>query len=275
MMKRVSLLITVPVNPRPVAPMEGLIGGPRYTRLRAEADEFRRGLGGRCIWNINSTATGGGVAEMLQALVGYVCDLDVPVRWTVIGGDPDFFAITKRLHNRIHGTAGDGGPLGAAEAEHYAGVLAANAGELLGEIRPGDLVLLHDPQTAGLAAPLAAAGATVVWRCHIGVDWDDEITHGAWQFLRPYLAAARGYVFSRSRYVPSWVPERSTSIIPPSIDPFSPKNQELDRQTVRGILTTIGVLDGHAPDRANRFVRGDGTVGEVVRGASVVAESLP
>ena len=133
MMKRVSLLITVPVNPRPVAPMEGLIGGPRYTRLRAEADEFRRGLGGRCIWNINSTATGGGVAEMLQALVGYVCDLDVPVRWTVIGGDPDFFAITKRLHNRIHGTAGDGGPLGAAEAEHYAGVLAANAGELFVE----------------------------------------------------------------------------------------------------------------------------------------------
>ena len=275
MMKRVSLLITVPVNPRPVAPMEGLIGGPRYTRLRAEADEFRRGLGGRCIWNINSTATGGGVAEMLQALVGYVCDLDVPVRWTVIGGDPDFFAITKRLHNRIHGTAGDGGPLGAAEAEHYAGVLAANAGELLGEIRPGGLVLLHDPQTAGLAAPLVAAGATVVWRCHIGVDWEDDTTRAAWEFLRPYLTAAHGHVFSRSKYVPSWVPAGAASIIPPSIDPFAPKNQELDRDTVRAILATIGVLDGGTPTKPGRYVRGDGTAGEVTGTATVVGERLP
>jgi len=270
-----SLLFTVQVPNRPVEHLETVVGGPRYARLRATAAEFRRRLGGRRIWNVNSTAVGGGVAEMLQALVGYVRDLDIPIEWTVIGGDAEFFAITKRLHNRIHGSTGDAGPLGAAEAGHYTEVLAANAVELLRQVSSGDLVLLHDPQTAGLAAPLAAAGATVVWRCHIGVDWDDEITHGAWQFLRPYLAAARGYVFSRSRYVPSWVPERSTSIIPPSIDPFSPKNQELDRQTVRGILTTIGVLDGHAPDRANRFVRGDGTVGEVVRGASVVAESLP
>jgi trehalose synthase len=270
-----SLLFTVQVPHRPVEHLEAVVGGPRYARLRAAAAEFRRRLGGRRIWNVNSTAVGGGVAEMLQGLVGYARDLDIPIEWTVIGGDPEFFAITKRLHNRIHGSPGDGGALGAAESGHYAEVLAANAVELLGQVRSGDLVLLHDPQTAGLAAPLAAAGAIVVWRCHIGVDWDDEITLGAWRFLRPYLAAARGFVFSRSRYVPSWVPERSTSIIPPSIDPFSAKNQELDLGTVRGILTTIGVLDGHTADRANRFVRSDGTVGEVVRGASVIAEGLP
>ena len=76
-------------------------------------------------------------------------------------------------------------------------MLAANAVELLDRIRPGDLVLLHDPQTAGLAAALARAGARVAWRCHIGVDWENDATRAAWSFLRPHLAAAKGYVFSR------------------------------------------------------------------------------
>src|SRR2546421_11482576 len=275
MMEGVSLLTTVPVPTRPLAQLEAVIGGPRYARLRAAATEFQRVLDGRRIWNVDSTAVGGGVAEMLQALVGYVHDAGSPVSWTVIDGDPQFFAITKRLHNRIHGTTGDGGELGPAEADHYAEVLAANAGELLGQVHPGDLVLLHDPQTAGLAGPLAAAGATVVWRCHIGVETDDPTTRSGWEFLRPHLGAAHGYVFSRGRYVPSWVPGEATWIVPPSIDPFSAKNQELAPETVSAILGTIGVLDGMPPAKPGRFVRGDGTAGEVLRQATVVGESLP
>ena len=191
-------------------------------------------LAGRTIWNVNSTAAGGGVAEMLQVLVGYVQDLDIPIGWLVITGDAGFFAITKRLHNQIHGSL-SGAPLGAAEAGHYAQMLAANAVELAARVRPGDVVLLHDPQTAGLAAPLAEAGARVVWRCHIGVDWEDEVTRAGWEFLRPHLAAAEAYVFSRREYVPSWLPADRAWIIPPSIDPFSPKNQPLDADTVRAI----------------------------------------
>ena len=76
-------------------------------------------------------------------------------------------------------------------------LLAANAVELAARIRPGDVVLLHDPQTAGLAAPLANAGARVIWRCHIGVGWEDEVTRAGWEFLRPHLAAAEACVFSR------------------------------------------------------------------------------
>jgi trehalose synthase len=270
----VSLVTTVPVPCRPIARLAGLLGSTRYRRLTTTA-EFRRRLGGRRIWNVNSTASGGGVAEMLKALVGYVLDLDMPIEWAVIGGDPEFFAITKRLHNRVHGSPGDGGALGPTEAAHYAEVLAANAGELLGQVRAGDLVLLHDPQTAGLAAPLAAAGATVVWRCHIGVDWEDARTREAWAFLRPYLADAHAYVFSRSGYVPAPLRDRPTWIIPPSIDPFSPKNQELDPDTVHAILHRIGVLDGGAPAGPTRFERADGTPGEVVRPATVVSEGLP
>src|SRR5204862_444373 len=84
---------------------------------------------------------------------------------------------------------------------------------------------------SGLAATLARAGARVVWRCHIGVDWEDEVTRAGWEFLRPHLAAAEVCVFSRQTYVPSWIPAGKAWIIPPSIDPFSPKNQHLAADT--------------------------------------------
>jgi trehalose synthase len=262
----------VAVAPRPVAQLEPVIGAERFGRLVAVAAQFRTRLAGRAIWNVNSTAVGGGVAEMLQALCGYVTDLGIDIRWTVIGGDLEFFALTKRLHNRIHGQPGDGGDLGSTEAAHYDEVSVANAEALLAVVRTGDLVLLHDPQTAGLVAPLTAAGAKVVWRCHIGIDQQNDLSRSAWEFLRPFLAVAHAYVFSRRQYAPEWVPEAIRWIIPPSIDPFSAKNQPMDPTTVRAILARIGVLDTGQPDAPRRFVRRDGTVGDVVRSAAVVAD---
>ena len=269
-----GLLHTVEVPRRPVSQLQSVIGASRYERLAQAADQLRPVLAGRTIWNVNSTAAGGGVAEMLQVLVGYIQDLDIPIGWLVITGDARFFAITKRLHNQIHGDPA-GGPLDAAEADHYARMLAANAVELVGRVRPGDVVLLHDPQTAGLAAPLAHAGARVVWRCHIGLDWENEATRAAWDFLRPHLAAAQAYVFSRQKYVPSWIPAQKAWIIPPSIDPFSPKNQPLDPETVRAILVKLGVLDDAAPTVPPRFVRRDGDMDIVTRPADVIGEGRP
>jgi trehalose synthase len=270
----VSLLHAVEVPRQPVYRLEPVIGAPRYAELTRAAGHVRQVLAGRTIWNVNSTAAGGGVAEMLQVLVGYVQDLDIPIGWLVITGDAEFFAITKRLHNQIHGKL-SGAPLGAAEAGHYAQMLAANAVELVARVRPGDVVLLHDPQTAGLAAPVAQAGARVVWRCHIGVDWENEVTRAAWDFLRPHLAAAEAYVFSRQEYVPSWIPAGKVWIIPPSIDPFSPKNQQLAVGTVRAILVKLGVLDGAAPVVPATFVRRNGDVDMVTRPAVVVGEGRP
>ncbi len=258
-----------------MAQLEQVIGRQRHERLLAAAADVRQRLAGRTVWNVNSTAVGGGVAEMLQCLVGYVQDLDIPIRWLVISGDAEFFAITKRLHNHLHGDVGDGGPLGPAAGRHYSHVLDGSAAELLKRVRPGDVVLLHDPQTAGLAAPLAAAGARVVWRCHIGLDAGNDATRAGWEFLRPYLAAAHAYVFSRAQYVPIWLPDDAVRIIPPSIDPFSAKNQELDTTTVQAILATMGVLDGGGPRRPGRFVRRDGSAGQVTRPATVVADQLP
>src|SRR5829696_6267471 len=269
-------LTQVAVPRRPVGRLEPVIGPARLTTLVEEAARFRRQLAQRTIWNINSTAVGGGVAEMLQGLVGYVEDLNIDIRWTVLSGDAEFFAVTKRLHNRIHGQAGDGGPLGAPEKDHYADVLAGHAAALSEQVRPGDLVLLHDPQTAGLAAPLMQRGARVVWRCHIGADAENRITASAWDFLGPFLVHADGYVFSRRQHVPSWVPKPKTWIIPPSIDPFSPKNQDLDADTVTAILTKIGVFAGTGlSPAAATYTRRDGTRGEVARRATLAVEDLP
>jgi trehalose synthase len=119
------------------------------------------------------------------------------------------------------------------------------------------------------------AGVLVVWRCHIGVDWQNDVTRAAWDFLRPYLADANGYVFTRRRYVPAWMPEARTRIIPPSIDPFSAKNAELDAGTVQAILETIGIVRGGPPAVPGRFPREDGTSGEVTRAAAVIGEGRP
>ena len=269
-----SLVRWVDVPRRPVDQLEKLIGDERRERLMAAADWFRETLGDRTIWNVSSTAVGGGVAEMLHVLIGYTECLDIPVGWGVITGDSEFFVTTKRLHNQIHGEWA-GGPIRGSEAGHYVRMLAANTLELLERIRPGDIVLLHDPQTAGLAAPLVSAGAKLAWRCHIGVDWENDATNAAWAFLRPHLAAAQKYVFSRREYVPAWIAAENVAIIPPSIDPFSPKNQFLDDTTVQGILARIGVLDGVTADNGASFMRGDGTLGVVSRPAQITGDSRP
>ena len=102
-----SLVHAVEVPRRPVSLLEPMIGDQRYKQLTGAADEVRQLLAGRTVWNVNSTATGGGVAEMLEVLVGYVEGLDIAIGWLVISGDAEFFAITKRLHNQIHGSQVD------------------------------------------------------------------------------------------------------------------------------------------------------------------------
>ncbi len=265
----------VDVPRRPVAALEDVIDLPRTTRLIATAADFRKASAGRVVWNVSSTESGGGVADMLQVLVGYTKDLAVDVRWLVIGGDSDFFRITKRLHNRIHGEPGDGGGLGLAERDHIDHVMAANADSIGDQISRGDLVLLHDPQTAGLVGPLTRRGAHVVWRCHIGIDGENELSRSAWEFLHPLLADAEAYVFTRHSYVPTTVPPARAWIIPPSIDPFSPKNQPMDQAAVRAALVQIGLLAGDNTGSVCRYTRRDGSPGEVSQPATVVAEALP
>ena len=210
-------------------------------------------LDGVTVWNVNSTAAGGGVAEILQVLVGYSRDAGVDARWVVLPGNPDFYAVTKRLHNRMHGFPGDDGELGLKEVDLYESMTDAFASQLLRRIRPGDVALLHDPQTAGLVRPLAAAGVVTIWRCHIGSDVVNAYTEEAWSFLRPHMEASAALVFSRKEYVPEWAPAGRVYVIAPSIDPFSPKNEAMPKDEVVRVLRDIQVVG--PPRRAKPPVR--------------------
>ena len=230
-------------------------------------------LGSRTIWNVNSTAFGGGVAEMLRSLIGYVRGAGLDGRWVVIEGDAEFFRITKRLHNRLHGVLGDGGPLGEPERDAYERRCAANAAALVEMLRPGDVVILHDPQTAGmLPAIRAAADVRLIWRAHIGLDLPNDIARGAWSFLTPYLGEADAYVFSREAFTWEGLEPARVTVIPPSIDAFSPKNHAMAFTSVTAVLRAAGLAaDHHKPHRAV-FERLDGSVGYVERRAHVLEE---
>jgi trehalose synthase len=269
-MAAMTSLTEVEVPSLPLSRFLDLVGPDRHGRLVAAGERTAAHLGDRIVWNVNSTASGGGVAEMLQVLVGYAKGAGIDVRWLVTRGDPEFFSITKRLHNRIHGWPGDEGDLGPAELQHYRRVCQSNVEPLIARIRPGDIVLLHDPQTAGLVKPMSDAGAHVIWRCHIGADRANEWCAGAWEFLRSELDDCPGFIFSRAEHVPPWVPGDRVTVIPPSIDPFSPKNQDLDRGTVAGILSCIGLTAG--TDAPTTFVRRDGTTDRVRRRADIISD---
>ena len=250
-MSGIDSVDVVPLDPRRLEPV---IGPERVAALMAAGAELREFVGGRRIVSVNSTGRGGGVAEMLGTLLGYARGLGVEVDWVVISGDPEFFAITKRIHNGLYGSPGDGGDLGADEQAHYDRTTIENLERLRGVVRSGDVVLVHDPQPAGLIAPLVDLGAYVVWRCHVGFDGSNEWTERAWAFLRPYVEVAHAHVFSRAAFAPSWIDRAWLRVIPPSIDPFAPKNRDLTPYEVLALLSAAGLIaaDGVHPDERVR-----------------------
>lgn len=262
----------------PVQPLDRflpLLGEAGIREAKKATDEARRAMEGRVFWHVNSTARGGGVAEILQALLPYARGAGIDTRWLVISGESEFFRITKRLHNALHGSAGDGSALGERERSVYEDVIRANANELLQSIRPGDVLVLHDPQTAGLAPYLVGADAIVVWRSHIGQEQPSEEVERGWAFLAPYLDSVAATVFSREAYIPDCCDRERAVLIPPSIDPFTAKNQDLDEGNVRAILAQSGLVSDAAGGDAPSFVRQNGSTGSVERQADVIGTGRP
>jgi trehalose synthase len=261
----------VEVSKLPYERFEDVLGDELYDDLLDAVSRAEQLLDGRRVWCVNSTARGGGVAEMLDSLLAYTRGAGIDTRWAVIEGDEEFFAVTKRLHNRLHGAAGDGAPLDDAARRAYEATLKRNTGPLVDLIGAGDVVLLHDPQTAGLAAPLRDAGARVVWRSHVGADHPDGDVREAWDFLAPYVRDAERWVFSRREFAWEGLDEDRICVIPPSIDAFSAKNQDLEPGAVIAILAAAGLLaDGHG-DAA--FARRDGSQARVEHVAEMTEEA--
>jgi trehalose synthase len=236
-----------------------------YERMQGVVQRGREAFEGRVLWNVNSTAQGGGVAEMLVSLLAYARGAGIDARWVVIAGNEDFFVLTKRIHNFLHGSAGDGGELDHDARRVFDEVTERNAAEFRELVKPEDVVVIHDPQPAGLIPAIADIGCPTVWRCHVGLDQPHALARRAWEFLIPYVSGADAYVFSRAAF--EWEGlGKEVTIIPPSIDAFSPKNQELDRERMLSILTAAG-LNQDGPPASPTFTRLDGSPGRVDRPA--------
>jgi trehalose synthase len=250
----------VELETRSLSQLEGLARPSHLEKFRSVLGAVADRLEGRTLWHVNSTSEGGGVAELLHQLLGYLIEGGIRCRWVVIEGDQDFFWVTKRLHNRLHGSEGDGGPLGEEERETYMRVLRKELAPLLDLVSHRDMAVLHDPQTAGLIGPLVEAGLGLEWVCHVGVDAPTGIVRSAWAFLRPDVEQAHISVFSRRAYIWEGLDRRRVAVIPPCIDPVSPKNAEIEPLDVDAILGAAGVLTVREPSEARVEIDGVGSV---------------
>lgn len=189
-----------------------------------------RKLQGRRVVMVNTTRTGGGVAEILHRVVTILNELGVPTTWEVMEGDLEFFNVTKKMHNALHG---HGEPLTAEDRDVYRERNRLEARRLSLD---GDLILIHDPQPAALIAYCRRPGQRWVWRCHIDLSRREP---GHWEFLAPWVAAYDAAVFSAIEFVPPL--PNPVYLVPPSIDPFAEKNRELRLGEAQEILARYGI----------------------------------
>jgi len=220
--------------------------------LREAANPLVARLAGRRVVMVNSTAKGGGVAEMLPKLVSLLNELGLHTEWLVMGTDrPEFFDLTKRIHNLIHG-AGDPS-LTDDDRQLYATVSSENAAELKCRLRPDDILLIHDPQPLGMGALLKQEmGIPFFFRCHIGLDEDTRETRAAWSFLQPHAELCDHAIFSSPEYIPGFLAGKA-GIITPAIDPLSFKNCDLSAHRLANILKSSGLAHSRHPVVPERF----------------------
>jgi trehalose synthase len=238
-----------PVAAPPFDAYENIVG-------RAELDELRflaRELKGKTVKMVNSTAVGGGVAEMLNRLVPLLGELEVPTHWDVITGGNDFFEITKAFHNALHGSPYE---LTQAAREIFLSYNEQNRQRMQFN---EDLIVIHDPQPAALIGARQDSHARWVWRCHIDLSNPNP---QVWGFLRPYIEQFDTAIFSSqsfARQLPT-----PQYLFYPCIDPLSEKNKDLDENFVQKVCEEFGV-DRSRPivTQVSRFDRLKDPVGVV------------
>jgi trehalose synthase len=222
--------------------------------LRSATESITHLFEGRTVWLVNSTARGGGVAEMLPRQMGIMEELGIRTRWAVMGTDRhELFHLTKRLHNLLHGM---GDPhISDADRSLYEEVSRELQSEFEPMVGPEDILLIHDPQPAGLGALVKGSlGIPAVWRCHIGLDDDVPATRVGWSLLEPYVSRYDRTIFSAEEYVPPFLSDRS-GLVRPALDPFSDKNQYLATQEIVDVLGRAGLTISPHPLLSPPFSR--------------------
>ncbi|MGO9449727.1 MAG: glycosyltransferase [Candidatus Binataceae bacterium] len=218
-----------------------IVGEGVVAELRLLGERLR----GRRVLNINSTRVGGGVAEILNRLIPLLQEIGVDAQWEVIRGTQEFFDLTKRMHNALHGKPET---FTAEDRETYNIATEQNLGSI--DLN-SDIIFIHDPQPAGLIRAKRDLGNKWIWRCHIDVS---APAPGAWEFIAPIVEKFDLAVFSApqfSRELP--IPE---VLIAPSIDPLSDKNRELRDTEIEQVLQRIGIRsDKPIVTQVSRFDR--------------------
>ncbi|HLA49720.1 MAG TPA: glycosyltransferase [Thermodesulfovibrionia bacterium] len=215
-----------------------VIGRSTIEELRALAER----LSGKVIQNINSTFTGGGVAEILTRMVPLLNQLGVDARWTTIKGSEEFFSVTKKFHNALHGRKE------TILSEDFSLFLEVNKKNIEELKFQGDIIFIHDPQPAALITEKKELGGKWIWRCHIDVSNPDK---KVWEFLRNFVIEYDAAVFSSPNFTQQLpnLPDGSQVrqfLISPSIDPLSDKNKELPSEVIDSVLDKYG-LDKDKP----------------------------
>jgi trehalose synthase len=222
------MLESVDVGRRLVGDYEACAGREAVERLRVLAEPLK----GARVLHLNATPYGGGVAEILRSEVPLLRDLGLEADWKIVTGDREFFSVTKTMHNALQGAKRT---LTDHEKEIYLTYSTRNA-RLLEE--DYDLIVAHDPQPLAIPQFHGRAGAKWVWRCHIDTS---EPNAELWAFLHRYLDDYDAAVFTTQGFVPPEFPVPRVEIIPPAIDPESPKNIELSSRIADRILGWLGV----------------------------------
>jgi trehalose synthase len=201
-------------------------------------------LKGKTILNVNSTAVGGGVAEILSRMLPMMTELGIKPRWELIKGGEDFYAVTKKFHNALHGTHQE---LTAADFQLYRDTLKANMESINLD---ADIALIHDPQPAGLIDK-KQSGAKWIWRCHIDLS---NRQSDVWDFLHGYVSRYDAAVISAPSFSQQ-LPIKQFQV-PPSIDPLADKNKELTDIEVSDIMRRLEIpLDKPLITQVSRFDR--------------------
>lgn len=224
-------------------------------------------LRGLRVVHVNSTRQGGGVAEILAKLVPLLAELGLEASWEVVTGGEDFYACTKRFHNGLQGQRVE---LPAALLEGFERTNEENAERLRPLLQDADFVFIHDPQPAPLLRAFPQRRGKWIWRCHIDVS---HPFRPVWKYLQDFVAGYDASIFSLADFAqPLPHPQY---LIPPSIDPLSEKNCELDDAEVEAVRERFG-LDPARPFalQVSRFDRFKDPVG-VIHAARLARRTVP
>ncbi|MFC2017649.1 glycosyltransferase [Chloroflexota bacterium] len=217
-----------PFSTSPPEAYVSIVGEERMERLQKVAQRLK----GLKLLELNASAQGGGVAEMLFSSVPFLNALGIESEWKIISGNKEYFECTKNLHNLLQGRKGIFTP----EMEQcYIQNLEAHANNNLIDYNP-DVVLIHDPQPIGLVNYLKKPEETWLWRCHIDIE-ETVLTANPvlWDFIADWAEHYDATIFSAAQYIVTHWP-LPKFIIPPFIDPLSEKNRELSQEDIDKVL---------------------------------------